>query len=154
MEGTDWFSVHTMILIIVPRYNAIVIGQRNAQGLRKRTCTSWCVPYSIHSKNSSVIFDPERVSWCQTHFWGQTDQKTRSDWPGIRVRKTFVTLISCQFDPDSWSVWPGNGSGPMGPFLGPNLTREFLDCTCSYNIVNNSHVVFINENTKIFYLHK
>ena len=42
---------------------------------------------------------------------GQTDPKSES-------KNTFLTQISCQFDPDSGSVWPRNGSGWMGPFPG------------------------------------
>ena len=62
-------------------------------------------------------------------FWGQTYPESRSDWPGIRVKKTFWSQIPGHFDPDSRSLWPKNGSGPMGPFSGSNLTREFSECT-------------------------
>ena len=53
----------------------------------------------VHSKNSQVRFDLERVPWCQTHFWarlmgnlGQTDTKSES---------------KCLSHSDSGSVWPG-----------------------------------------------
>ena len=56
----------------------------------------------------------------------QTDPESESDWPGIRVRKTFWTQIPVIFTliPDLFD----SRSGPMGPFPGSNLTREFLEC--------------------------
>ena len=38
-------------------------------------------------------------TWKESYFWARPDQKTRSDWPGIRVRKTFLTQ-------DFASAWP------------------------------------------------
>ena len=80
----------------------------------------------LHSKNSRVRFDPERVPFGQTHFWVRPDQKTTSDWPGIRVRKTF-------FYSDFVSVWPRfrisltqKWVWPNGTLSGSNLTREFF----------------------------
>ena len=99
----------------------------------------WCV----HSKHSRVRFDPERVPWCQTHFWARPNQKTRSDWPRIRVRKTFLTQISCQFDPDSGSVWPRNGSGQMGPFPG-----QIWPGSVQWHVL---HTVFVNYSLFIYY---
>ena len=97
----------------------------------------------VHSKNSRVRFDPEKSARGQTHFGvrptrnpGQTYPESRSDLPGIQVRltrnpsqKDNLDSDSGNFYPDSRSVWPRNGSGPMGPFSGSNLTREFLECT-------------------------
>ena len=42
---------------------------------------------------------------------GQTDPESESE-------RNLLTQISCQFDPDSGSVWPRNESGQMGPFPG------------------------------------
>ena len=90
----------------------------------------------FHSKNSRVRFDPEKSPRGPDPFWGQTYPESRSDWPGIRVRltqnpsqKDIMDSDSGNFYRDSRSVWPRNGSGPMGPFSGSNLTREFLECT-------------------------
>ena len=90
----------------------------------------------LHSKNSLVRFDPEKSPRGPDPFWGQTYLESRSDWPGIQVRltrnpsqKEILDSDSGNFYPDSRSVWPRNGSGPMGPFSGSNLTREFLECT-------------------------
>ena len=82
---------------------------------------------TLHSKNSRVRFDPERVPFGQTRFWvrlirnlGQTDTKSesymsfwlgfRSVWSGFLVRS------------DLKMVWPN------GTLSGSNLTREFLEC--------------------------
>ena len=86
-----------------------------------------------HSKNSRVRFDPKKSPRGPDPFWGQTYPESRSDWPGIRVRKTrnpsqkdILDSDSGNFYPASRSVWPRNGSGPMGPFSGSNLTRKFF----------------------------
>ena len=86
---------------------------------------------AIHSKNSRVRFDPERVPWCQTHFGVRPDQKTRSDWPGIRVRKTFLTQISCQFDHRARTRRSSN-------FPPSKERRSLPPAACSWNKFHNT----------------
>ena len=74
----------------------------------------------LHSKNSRV-----RVRGGQTHFGvrptrnpGQTDPESESDWPGIRVRKTFWTQIPVIFTRIPDQSDPGMGLAPWDPFPG------------------------------------
>ena len=61
----------------------------------------------------------------QTHFGvrptrnpGQTDPESESDWPGIRVRKTFWTHIPVIFTRIPDQSDPGMGLAPWNPFPG------------------------------------
>ena len=71
-----------------------------------------------HSKNSRVRFDPEKSPRGPDPFWGQTYPESRSDWPGIRVRKTFWTQIPVIFTQIPDQSDPGMGLAPCDPFPG------------------------------------
>ena len=81
----------------------------------------------VHSENSRVRFDPEKSPRGPDPFWGQTYPDSGQTDPESS-QKDILDSDSGHFYPDSRSVWPRNGSGPMGPFSGSNLTREFLEC--------------------------
>ena len=79
--------------------------------------------YNIHSKNSRVRFDPERVPWCQTQFWvrptrkpGQTDPESEAEkhfWFRFRVS---LTQIPDQSDPEM-------GLAPFPRQISPGVFR-------------------------------
>ena len=72
----------------------------------------------LHSKNSQVRFDPEKSPRGPDPFWGQTYPESRSDGPGIRVRKTFWTQIPVIFTRIPDQSDPGMGLAPWDPFPG------------------------------------
>ena len=138
-----WEAIPTTAELVI--YHNYIPAKQCILSIRKRTAGSLAkllksqviVPIllkdktmdcTVHSKNSRVRFDPEKSPRGPDPFWGQTYPQSRSDWPGIWVRKDILDSDSGNFYPDSRSVWPTNGSGPMGPFSGSNLTREFLEC--------------------------
>ena len=61
---------------------------------------------------------------------GQFDPESVSMWPGLRVT---VARNLKRIDTDPGSIWPRNGSGPLGLKSGSILTREFGECRLMSN---------------------
>ena len=104
---SSWTDQMENTLLRWPRWMTSEKGRRCVTRSKGRGVMSLL----IHSKNSRARFDPEKSPRGQTHFGvrptrnpGQTDPESESDWPGIRVRKTFWTQIPVIFTPDSRSV--------------------------------------------------
>ena len=79
--------------------------------------------YTLKTPGSDLT--RKRVGGGQTHFGvrptrnpGQTDPESESDWPGIRVRKTFWTQIPVIFTRIPDQSDPGMGLAPWDPFPG------------------------------------
>ena len=105
----------------------------------------------LHSKSSRVSrFDPEKKSEGARPILG-------SDLPGIQVRltrnpsqKDILDSDSGHFYPDSRSVWPRNGSGPMGPFSGsksdPGVFRVYN--LAMQELTANTYIIIRSEQHK------
>ena len=118
------------------RYS-VIIGQMYLSDLYKpcliRQTAIHIAQYTLKTPGSDLT--RKRVRGGQTHFGvrptrnpGQTDPESESDWPGIRVRKTFWTQIPVTFTrlPDQSDL--GMGLAPWDPFPGQIWPGSFLEC--------------------------